>query len=62
MPVMDVEIPRFIQNNIPGAIAREVQPLVDKGVCTPSMVDDVILFGFGRRMAYTGYFKRLDLV
>ena len=26
------------------------------------MIDDVISFGFGRRMAYTGYFKRLDLI
>jgi len=26
------------------------------------MIDDIISFGFGRRMAYTGYFKRLDLI
>jgi 3-hydroxybutyryl-CoA dehydrogenase len=26
------------------------------------MIDDVISFGFGRRMAYTGYFKRMDLI
>ena len=59
--LLDVEIPRFIQNNIQCAIAREIRSLVDRGVCTPGMVDDVIQFGFGRRMAYTGYFKRLDL-
>ncbi|UCH43187.1 MAG: hypothetical protein JSW16_01225, partial [Dehalococcoidales bacterium] len=45
-----------------GAIAREVRSLVDQGVCTPEMVDDIIQFGFGRRMAYTGYFKRSDLI
>ncbi|HEY90644.1 MAG TPA: 3-hydroxyacyl-CoA dehydrogenase family protein, partial [Dehalococcoidia bacterium] len=28
----------------------------------PELIDDVISFGFGRRMAYTGYFKRLDLI
>ncbi len=26
------------------------------------MIDDIISFGFGRRMACTGYFKRLDLI
>ena len=26
------------------------------------MIDDVISFGFGRRMTYTGYFKRMDLI
>ncbi|MFC1966684.1 3-hydroxyacyl-CoA dehydrogenase family protein [Chloroflexota bacterium] len=60
--VMDIELPGFAGNRIQGAIAREVQSLVDKGVCSPGMIDDVISFGFGRRMAYTGYFKRIDLV
>ncbi|TET88535.1 MAG: 3-hydroxyacyl-CoA dehydrogenase family protein, partial [Dehalococcoidia bacterium] len=60
--VIDVELPGFAGNRIQGAIGREVQSLVDQGVCSPSMVDDIISFGFGRRMAYTGYFKRLDLM
>jgi 3-hydroxybutyryl-CoA dehydrogenase len=57
-----VEVPAFIGNRIQAAIGREIQSLVDKGVATPEMIDDVIQFGFGRRMAYTGYFKRLDLI
>lgn len=56
------EVPAFIGNRIQGAIAREVQTLVDRGIATPEMIDDVIQFGFGRRMAYTGYFKRNDLI
>lgn len=60
--VMDIEMPGFAGNRIQGAIGREIQTLVDGGVCTPEMIDDVISFGFGRRMAYTGYFKRLDLI
>jgi 3-hydroxybutyryl-CoA dehydrogenase len=60
--VIDVELPGFVGNRLQGAIAREVRSLVDKGVCTPEMIDDVISFGFGRRMAYTGYFKRMDLI
>lgn len=60
--VIDVELPGFVGNRIQGAIAREVRSLMDQGVCTPYMIDDIISYGFGRRMAYTGYFKRLDLI
>lgn len=60
--VLPIEVPGFAGNRIQGAIAREVRSLVDQGVCTPEMIDDIIQFGFGRRMAYTGYFKRMDLI
>jgi 3-hydroxybutyryl-CoA dehydrogenase len=60
--VLNVDIPGFVGNRIQGVIAREIQSLVDKGVCTPETIDDVISFGFGRRMAYTAHFKRLDLI
>ena len=60
--VIDMELPGFVGNRIQGAIGREIQALVDQGVCNPNMIDNIISFGFGRRMAYTGYFKRLDLI
>ena len=60
--VLHQEIPGFIGNRIQGAIAREAMSLVDKGVADPQLIDDVISFGFGRRMTYTGYFMRLDLI
>lgn len=60
--VINIELPGFAGNRIQGAISREVQSLVDQGVCSPEMIDDIISFGFGRRMAYTGYFKRQDLI
>ncbi len=60
--VVNRDSPRFIQNRIQGAIARECQLLVDEGLGTPEVIDNVITFGFGRRMGYTGYFKRQDLV
>lgn len=60
--VIDIELPGFAGNRIQGAIGREVRSLVDQGVCTPEMIDDIIQFGFGRRMAYTGHFKRSDLI
>lgn len=60
--VIDIELPGFIGNRIQGAIAREVRSLIEQGIPYPEMIDDVISFGFGRRMAYTGYFKRMDLI
>ena len=60
--VMDIELSGFAGNRIQRAIGREIQSLVDQGVATPQIIDDIISFGFGRRMAYTGYFKRLDLI
>jgi len=56
------DTPAFIQNRIQNVIGRECQKLVDEGLASPQTVDNVITFGFGRRMGYTGYFKRLDLV
>lgn len=60
--IIDVDFPGFIGNRIQGAIGREIQSLIDHGTCSPQTIDDVISFGFGRRMAYTAYFKRLDLI
>ena len=41
------------------AIARK---LVDDTGCDPVLVDDLIRFGFGRRMPFTGIFKRYDII
>ena len=60
--VIDVELPAFVGNRIQGAIGREIHSLIDQGVCSPEMIDDIMSFGFGRRIAYTGYFKRMDLI
>jgi len=59
---IDIELPSFIGNRIQTAIAREIQSLVAQGIPMPELIDDVITYGFGRRLAYTGYFHRLDLV
>ncbi len=60
--VMKIELNSFIGNRIQGAIGRVCHELVDSGAATPEMIDDVITYGFGRRMTYTGYFKRIDLI
>jgi len=60
--VLKRDSPQYIQNRIQGALGRECRKLVDEGLATPEMIDNVITFGFGRRMGFTGYFKRRDLV
>lgn len=60
--VIRVELPRHAGNRIQNGIALEARQLVDSGACTPQMVDDIIKYSFGRRMANTGYFIRTDLI
>ena len=62
MVVVCKDTPRFLQNRIQRAIGQECQAMVDEDLATPEMIDNVICYGFGRRMRYTGYFKRLDLI
>jgi 3-hydroxybutyryl-CoA dehydrogenase len=60
--VIPVEVPSHAGNRIQGAIGREIRNLVDKKICTPEMIDDIIMYSFGRRMANTGWFIRNDLI
>jgi 3-hydroxybutyryl-CoA dehydrogenase len=60
--VMKKEYPGYIGNRIQSALGREIISLVDQGIATPEMIDEAVSFGFGRRMTYTGYFKRMDLI
>ncbi|MBN1664808.1 MAG: 3-hydroxyacyl-CoA dehydrogenase family protein [Deltaproteobacteria bacterium] len=60
--VIPVEVPGHAGNRIQGAIGREIRYLVDNNICTPEMIDDIIMYSFGRRMANTGWFIRNDLI
>jgi len=60
--VIEVELPGHVANRIQGAIAKEIHALVDKGVLPPPVLDDVVTFGFARRLPYIGYFQRMDFV
>lgn len=55
------EVLKQAGNRLQSALRIEAQKLVDEGM-TPQTVDDIITFGFGRRLPFQGYFKRLDLV
>ena len=60
--IISVEVPGHAGNRIQNAIGREINNLFDKKICTPQMIDDIIMYGFGRRMFNTGWFIRMDLV
>jgi 3-hydroxybutyryl-CoA dehydrogenase len=57
-----MEVPAHAGNRLQGALGREITSLVDKGICTPDMIDDIIMYSFGRRMVNTGWFIRNDLI
>jgi 3-hydroxybutyryl-CoA dehydrogenase len=49
-------------NALQWVIGERAKQLIDEGGCTPQQVDDLIRFGFGRRMTYTAQFIRTDLI
>jgi 3-hydroxybutyryl-CoA dehydrogenase len=60
--VIPVEVTAHAGNRLQGALGREIMDLVNKKVCTPEMIDEIIMYGFGRRMTNTGWFIRNDLI
>lgn len=55
------DAPGSIGPRLQAAMMAEAFRLVQEGVATPEMVDQVITLGIGRRFASTGIFDRLDL-
>jgi 3-hydroxybutyryl-CoA dehydrogenase len=60
--VIPIEVTAHAGNRLQGALGREIMDLVNKKVCTPQMIDEIIMYGFGRRMTNTGWFIRNDLI
>ena len=60
--LIPVEVPAHAGNRLQGALGREISALIDKNICTPEMIDDIIMYSFGRRMVNTGWFIRNDLI
>lgn len=60
--IIPVEVFGHAGNRIQGAIGQEIRYLIDNNICTPEMIDEIIMYGFGRRMAITGWFIRNDLI
>ena len=49
-------------NALQWVIGEQARKLINEGGCTPQLVDDLIRFGFGRRMTYTAQYIRADLI
>ncbi len=49
-------------NALQWVIGEQARKLINEGGCTPSLVDDLIRFGFGRRTAYTARYIGMDLM
>ena len=47
-------------NAMQWTLGEKAKSLVDEG-CPPQIVDDLIRFGFGRRLAFTAWFYRVDM-
>jgi 3-hydroxybutyryl-CoA dehydrogenase len=60
--VIRKEVRGHAGNRIQDGMRRVIRELVDEGVCTPQMIDEIIMYGFGRRTANTGWFIRQDLI
>ena len=51
----------FVGNRLQFALFREALAIVEQGIADPEAVDQVVRFGFGRRLAAAGPFEVFDL-
>jgi len=58
--VYQMDVPGAIGSRIQMAQNREIMALIDEGICDPQTMDDVIQYGFARRLPITGCFRRFD--
>jgi 3-hydroxybutyryl-CoA dehydrogenase len=59
--VLRKEAPGFVANRLQLALFREAISIVEQGIASPEDVDQVVRFGFGRRLAAAGPFEVFDL-
>jgi 3-hydroxybutyryl-CoA dehydrogenase len=59
--VLEHEVPGLLWNRLQLAVLRECQALVEQGVATPAVVDQVMRDGLARRWRLTGPFETVGL-
>ena len=59
--VLRKEATGFVGNRLQFALFREALAIVEQGIADPEAVDQVVRFGFGRRLAAAGPFEVFDL-
>ena len=60
-PVVEKEVPGFVENRILYAILRECLDLVDRGVVSPEGLDLNVRWGIGYKLAVIGPMELLDM-
>ncbi|MFC2043847.1 3-hydroxyacyl-CoA dehydrogenase family protein [Chloroflexota bacterium] len=61
--IVPIDVTRGVGGTrLQGGLGTEVRRMFDEWGYTPQMIDDIMTFGFGRRLAWTGNFHRQDLI
>ena len=60
-PVVEKEVPGFVENRILYAILRECLDLVDRGIIDPEGMDLNVRWGIGYKLAVIGPMELLDM-
>jgi 3-hydroxyacyl-CoA dehydrogenase len=60
-PVVEREVPGFVENRILYAIMREALDLVDRGIVSPEGMDLNVRWGIGYKLAVIGPMELLDM-
>jgi 3-hydroxybutyryl-CoA dehydrogenase len=59
--VVDRDVPGFVWNRLQLALLREAVWIVENGVASPGVVDEIVRDGLARRWRYTGPFQTAAL-
>src|SRR5262249_48180052 len=59
--ILSKETTGFVGNRLQFALFREALAIVEQGIAAPEAVDQVVKYGFGRRLAAAGPFEVFDL-
>jgi len=60
-PVVEKEVPGFVENRILYAILRECVSLVERGIVSQADMDTVVRWGIGYKLAVVGPMRLLDM-
>jgi 3-hydroxybutyryl-CoA dehydrogenase len=60
-PVVVQDVPGFAWNRLQMAVLREAVALVEEGVASPAIVDEILTHGLARRWRHIGFFQAIAL-
>ncbi|MCS5713574.1 3-hydroxyacyl-CoA dehydrogenase NAD-binding domain-containing protein [Herbiconiux sp. CPCC 205716] len=61
VPVIEKEIPGFVENRVLYAILRECMALLEEGIVTPEGLDAAVKWGIGYKLSVVGPTRLLDM-